>query len=655
MYRQENNQPNSESKIHHASAASRMTGQRRALSRHSGRLMLAGILISSFLLSVFVPASDILAQQSIRRQPGQEKNRIRIAQDYERRGNYQLALKIYRNLFEQVPRNQLYYEGVKRNMIRLKQFDELVDIIQAQMTLANSARFHADLGNVYYKQGRPELAMQTWEQALAQFADQKPTYTFVANAMISNRLYDEAIEVYERGRREFNQQSLFVFELANIYALRLKYKEATLEYLKHLENNPNQFAYIESRIVNYTKDDDNARVVADILQSQLPNHKQKYLVRKLLADLYLRIEAFDLAIEQFQMLENMDPPEIQQGRDTGRELYFFAEKALRAGKYAYAESAFDLILTKYPDSQFKPRALHGIAIAKREQGQLQEALTKLQELLQRTQKSPWTEEALYLMGEIYFEDVFDIDKALETYHAVIQRYPTGRKAQETHFRIGDCYAATGDFDKAQTWYKRATNLTQPDSPMRDQANYKVAYLHFLSGDYEAAMESLNKITGKIGADNTDQQYVNDALELTFLIEENRGKSEAALKAYAEAQKHKLQNDNGAAIRKLKEIVSDFPTAGVIDKALLELGELETRRENFNAAIDYYNLLLEEHGDSVYNTLAQKRIAEVYETGLGDLQKAYEAYEKVLVDYPNSLYLEEVRVKLRGLHERRLNN
>ena len=144
-------------------------------------------------------------------------------------------------------------------------------------------------------------------------------------------------------------------------------------------------------------------------------------------------------------------------------------------------------------------------------------------------------------------------------------------------------------------------------------------------------------------------------QLTFLIEENEGKSEEALRAYSEAQQLKMQKKDAEAIAVLNRIVAIYPAADVVNESLMELGELEKERGNFEVAVGHFETLLAEHSESVYNALAQKHIAEIYETGLDDLQKAYEAYENVLINYPNSLYLEEVRLKLRELQGRRLNN
>jgi len=292
------------------------------------------------------------------------RNRIRIAQDYERRGHYDAALRIYKELYDAVPKNQVYYEGVKRNMLRLKRFDELERVVQRQISLTGGVKYHADLGQVLYQKDDREGAMRLWHDLLSRFADQQAAYTYVANAMIANRLYDEAIDVYLDGRRHFGSDEVFVFELANLYVIRLKLKEATQEYLKQLTKSPNQFSYVESRLVNYTKDSDQAQQVVDVLQEYLSNHKESVLGRKLLANLYLRMQDFDNALRQFKLLEGQKSRAGNPKDVSGKHLYFFAEKALNAKKFAYAEDAYELILENYPKSPYRPRALFGLALAK---------------------------------------------------------------------------------------------------------------------------------------------------------------------------------------------------------------------------------------------------------------------------------------------------
>jgi tetratricopeptide (TPR) repeat protein len=611
--------------------------------------------VVSFLVLTFIGGT--LYTQNLQAQSKQQiNNRIRLAQDYERRGNYEGALRIYRSLYDLVPGNQLYYEGVKRNMLRLKLYDALIRIINTQWERTGDLRLKADLGNVYYKSGAQSKALQLWSSMLSEHSNNRIVYPYVANAMLDNRLYNEAIKVYKLARKNFKKEGLFVFELANIYIARLNYPEATLEYLKYLENNPKQFTYIENRISSYTKDPDHAHQVARVLQAYLSKSKQQFYIRKLLANLYLRIEEFGNSLEEFEILESLKEPLDGKNRIPGQEIFKFAEQALRAGQYKYARQAFVLILSKYNKSPYKIRAQYGLALTSQKQGLFSEALASYDELIKSAPGSPWAQEAMFQIGEIYFEDFFEVDKALEYYQNLLRKFRKNIKTIYTYFRIGDCYAAKGQYAEAQIWYKRPLNENVTNQVIQEKAYYKSAYMDFVNGDFDSALDKLQKITEHLGTKQaTEESYVNDALELTFLIEQNKNSSAEALFAYAEAQGLKLQRKFPEAILKLKSILINYPTAGLLDVSMLELGEIENKRGNFATAIEYFKGLLKEYPESVYNALAQKRIGEIYEQGLGNLQRAQEAYELALINYPNSLYLEEIRQRLRDLENRKLSN
>ncbi len=628
---------------------------RKAGPGSPGSIMVSFCLGLGLLLTAFVIPCRAQAPAAEKQVAGSGRNQIRVAQDYERRGHHSAALKIYSALFSQVPQNQLYYEGVKRNMLRLKQFEGLADIVRQQINRTNSVRFHADLGNVLYNQGAHEQALKTWSAAIESFKSQKPAYTYVANAMISNRLYDEGIKVYQQGRKIFKSDDLFVFELANIYVLRLKYKEATAEYVKHLARNPNQFAYVERRIMGYTKSEDDATQVIEVLKEQLSRRKESHLVRRLLANLYLRQEQFSLALQQFKLLEETRPPNQKVLDQSGKEIYFFAEKALKAGKFDHAEGAYALILSGYPSSPYRPRAMYGVAVSKQKQGHPREAIALFEAVIARDAKATWAQESLFQVGEIYFDELFETENALAAYQRLARAYPRGRKTTDAFFRIGDCYTATGDLQTAKTWYERAGETLTDNAPLRDLATYKAAYLQFLNGDYSGSLALLGGILDKMGQAGVDQKYVNDALELTLLIEENQKKSAEALAIYARAELLSLQRKPAAAADSLARLLSVHEDAEIVDDALLKLGELANEQGQFLSAVAYLDTLLRRIPDSVHCGLAQKRIAEIYEVGLNSPEKAFAAYENVLINYPNSLYVEEVRQKLRLLQGRQLNN
>jgi tetratricopeptide (TPR) repeat protein len=66
------------------------------------------------------------------------------------------------------------------------------------------------------------------------------------------------------------------------------------------------------------------------------------------------------------------------------------------------------------------------------------------------------------------------------------------------------------------------------------------------------------------------------------------------------------------------------------------------------AIAAFNRILTEIPESHLSDLVLKKKAEVYELLLGQVKEAQKIYEELLTSYPNSIYIEEVRKKIRSL-------
>ncbi|MDZ7344368.1 MAG: tetratricopeptide repeat protein, partial [candidate division KSB1 bacterium] len=187
--------------------------------------------------------------------PLQSSARLRLAQDLERMGQYDRAAEIYFSLFNADPRDGSYYFGLKRVLLELRQYDELITAINRRLQTIDDITTRVDLADVYYKRGDSDRAQTLWKDLL-QENPQPGTYSAVAAAMIDNRLYEEALQIYLQGRQQLRNSRLFVLELANLYTLRLNFTAATQEYLSYLEANPRQFPFVQSKVNELARDDE---------------------------------------------------------------------------------------------------------------------------------------------------------------------------------------------------------------------------------------------------------------------------------------------------------------------------------------------------------------------------------------------------------------
>ena len=79
-----------------------------------------------------------------------------------------------------------------------------------------------------------------------------------------------------------------------------------------------------------------------------------------------------------------------------------------------------------------------------------------------------------------------------------------------------------------------------------------------------------------------------------------------------------------------------------------IGDIESESSRPEEALDAFNRLLDDFPESYLSDLALKKKAEVYENLLHNPREAQLLYEQLLTTFPKSIYVEEVRRKIRVL-------
>ncbi|MCI0698532.1 tetratricopeptide repeat protein [candidate division KSB1 bacterium] len=587
--------------------------------------------------------------------PQQNAARLRLAQDFERMGQFDRAVDIYAALFNADPRNGGYYFGLKRALLQLRRYDELVAVINRRLEFIDDINARVDLADVDFKRGQTAKAHTAWQELLQRYPH-AGTYGLVANALVENRVYDEALQIYLQGRQKLNTSSLFMIELANLYALRLNYSAATAEYLRYLETNPRQFPFVQSKLMEMARDDDkNLETVTKAIEQALLQSSQPQSLHRLLAGLFMQGKKYDRALQAYQTLERLSV--AVDKANVGSEIFNYAEQARNAGAFAFAEQAFLIIVREMPGSPYWLPAQFGLGQSLQAQGKYTEAQTAFAAVVEKAAsgRNPWALRGLLAQGEILADHLHEVRGAIAIFMQIYERFAQfgGNERLEALFRLGDCHLALGEVRQATDWYEKARQLGRNTQLIIDKVNYREARLAFFQGSFGVAKNLLESIAQARPDENAreTESMVNDALELLLLLDANVADSAGALLSYAHAEYAAIQNKQPAAIDTLESLLKRFPQATISPQALFNLGNLYASQQKFDVAIERLQKILAQYPESVVGDRALFRLAEIHETGLRDSRKAQTLYEQLLKDYSQSLYLEEARRRARELAEK----
>ena len=580
-------------------------------------------------------------------------HRYKLALQLENSGKYAEALQIFQQLWEANPSSMSYYRGVKNNLLNTKQYNKAIQAAEKMLSIRKSYYIEADIGEIYYKFGQKEQAIEIWTNIINQNKKNPSAYQAVANSMLSNRLFDEAIEIYRQGRKNIPQNTIFLIELANLYSARIDYQNATLTYIDYLEKLPSQYSYVESQLIRLAKNIEEVEPITYIIKERIKNGSNIYNLKKILAQLYIHDSNYREALNVYEEIDNLMNDMASKDRsEWGRELYDFAENALRDGAYEFSEQAFRMIISKYPKSHYISRSYFGLAESSFLQEKFEDALDAYTKITTNYPKTNEAKNSYIRIGQIQLEFFNDPNAAKEAFNKVLKNFPFSDQHFDANFFIADCDIQNGDLQNAQERYEYMLKMKRVNDSVSEKVIFRMALLKFWERKFDESLAKLDEIINNetIIFNHRKGFYVNDALELSILIKENMDKKDV-LEPYAKSMLLIEQKKNEEALDMLQKIAEKNPKATLIENVLLKIGEVETKSGNYENAINVYRQIVKEHPEGLKRDIAQKRIGDVYYLQLNNKRKAIEEYELVLTNYPESLLVEDVRKIIRKLEIR----
>jgi tetratricopeptide (TPR) repeat protein len=168
-------------------------------------------------------------------------------------------------------------------------------------------------------------------------------------------------------------------------------------------------------------------------------------------------------------------------------------------------------------------------------------------------------------------------------------------------------------------------------------------LAFYQGVRSQALEHLQEIVRQRAA--KPDVYENDALELLLLIQASD--DSLAMADLGRARLLDLQLKSEESLLLLQRALNRAQPGPLRDEIALAVAEQECKAGNYDQALSLYQQLSTD-SSSLYQDTALQKMAHVYEDDLGQNDKARELYENLLEKFPESVFIEDVRKRIRQL-------
>lgn len=578
--------------------------------------------------------------------------RFQLAESYLRAGQFDRAISLLEQLYAADKTSFVFYDRLKEAFESVKRYDDAIALIDDRLQEAPSPMLIAEKARQIHLKGDEQLALRTWDDAIAAAPNARSTYQVVYRSMTEARLLDRAIDVLQQARETLDDPSLFRPDLSVLFMMTGRFEEAVNEQLGLLREDARHLNTIISTLSRQSEQPealDAARTATEAAVREDPLNRG---FRELLSWIYLETGDYAGALNENRAIDRLEKQE-------GRVLLAFAQRATAAGAFEAASEAYEEVLDRYPSSDAAPHAIYGMgalheawagklaeesAPAEEVEEHLREALSAFDRFSQDHARHPFYPQVLRSLGHLQLDVLRDLDAAEKTLTEVLSRFEGSDEADGARLDLGRIDLLRGDFDSAMLRFNRLVDELRIGD-LAERARYEMALAHFYRGEFEAARTLLNVLDV-----NTSTDVANDALELKIIIIDNRGPDSlhTPLRQFADAQFQIRRQQHDEALATLNELLARHAQHRIADEARFARASALEAKGDPEAALRAFAEIPQFHPESHLADRSLYRAAILQERSLDDREGAIETLTRLLTDYPGSMVTQAARDRIRRL-------
>ncbi|WP_033957298.1 tetratricopeptide repeat protein [Psychroserpens jangbogonensis] len=570
-----------------------------------------------------------------------------LADNYFKRGEFEKALISYQKLYEKNKGNYKYVYKLVETHQQLEQYDEAQILLLQHIAKSNNPSLLVELGYNYQLKGNTEISQTYYTDAIIAI-DENPAFTYsVAKRFQDHSLLEKAIIVYKKGM-VLNVKQNYNVQLARIYGELGNIEQMFSNYIDYIESKPtflNNGKRAFSDFISESSDNENNVSLRKLLLKKIQAQPDE-IWYDMLSWLYIQEKAYNKAFIQEKALYRRNPESLTRITD-------LALTAINEKDYDTANSIFNYILENSQDIETKLVAhqyLLDIETTNASKKEFKDIQDKYLALFEQYGTYEQTIALQIAYGDFLAFNLHD-PKAASTFLKKSLKLELSLFQEATvKLKLGDILVFQEKFNEALIYYSQIqANLK--NSTISQQARYKVAKTSYYKGDFEWAESQL-----KILKSSTSQLIANDALDLKLLISDNieEDSLHTSLRLYSKADLFAFQNKNEEAISLLGKILTEHKGETIEDQALFMQAKLFEDTKQYDKAVANYEYIIANYRDEILADDAHFYLAQLYQTQLGEPEKAKPLYETIIFNHEDSIYFIEARRRFRMLRGDAIN-
>lgn len=595
------------------------------------------------LLIVCLCASPTMAQQ----------NSEQLASYYYQNKEYDKAIELYNTLYQR-SKNKYYYQMLYDSYIALNDYKSAIKLVEKRIKQQpKELSLYVDLGQLYLLQDDRKHADKIFRQAIDNIGIDSKQVESLSNAFQTAGLYDYALQTYTTARQRMHNPYAYVMEVAALQERKGDYEAMMQEYFDLLDRQPGMMGSIQLSLQRTLNQTDNPSLVdglrrALIARVQRDPDNRRYL--DMMIWFSLQQKDFAFALTQAQAIDARFPG---QGEDIVMQV---GQMAQNNGDYDVAYDCYHYITQKGTTSNHYFNARVGELKVKFDkldknyhlsttdyQALKTDYQSALTELGKTVNTIPIMTDYAYLLA--YYGN--EVQSAADILYDIIEmpKVPPAT-CYQTKLDLGDLLLFSGNVWDASLLYSQVEKANKNDI-LGAMAKFKNAKLSYYNHDFEWAKAQLDVLRA-----STSKLIANDAMELSLLISDNMEEDSTyqMLELYASADLLLYRNQLDSAWEGFNAITQRALSHPLLDDVLMQKAKIRMKQGRYAEADTLLTQLVQLYGDELLADDAVMMLAELNETQLANPEQARHYYEQLILDYPNSLYVDRARQRYNALRK-----
>ncbi|WP_026897059.1 tetratricopeptide repeat protein [Daejeonella oryzae] len=576
----------------------------------------------------------------------QQSNSEALAAHYFQNGEYDKAVVIYEDLYKK-SRNSNYYDPYFTCLLRLKKYDAAEQLTRKLQKLnPQNYTYPVDLGRISLEKGEKENAEYLFNSLIKNLPKNEFAIRDLATNFYRAEAYDLSIKTFLAGRKLLNDEKSFGFDLISLYRYRKDKLMLMNEYITMLESTPEILTQAQNSLANLLEEPSDYEILKTSLLRRIQKDPQNVSYTEFLVWVYIQQKEFSMAVKQSLALD-------RRLKEDGERVFELSRILTGNMAYEQAIEALEYLAQKGEESRYYLPSKIDLLNLKTKMlttGKFsQEELLNLEKdyeyLLDKFGRNSGTSFAIRQLASLQAYYLKKPQAAITELENLLDLPALNSLViAKAKLELGDIFILSGEVWDAALIYGQVEKQFA-NEPSGQEAKFKNARLSYFQGDFLWAKAQLDVLKA-----STSQLFANDALNLRLLITDNL-QNEAdtnALKMYAQADLLIFKNQSDPALLILDSIESKFPGNSLTDDILMSKAKIHITKNEFKPAVAELQKIYDNFSFDLWADDAIFMLADLNENKLNQPEKAKILYQKIISDYPGSLFVIEARKRFRNL-------